>query len=193
VDLGNTLIKDFTTLKPDTTDDTASQLPQIPHPEEENLQHDKPNTTNQPQTIPECILPPQHRPTHHKPDLIKAIGYTTNSNGHLIPDPTYRGRRQIQIIECKYSTDRNTQAVINHIYNIYEPLKQSFQIHGTLKADIAIIPIVISRTSTFNVRTLAEIAQLVSFGEEPPDTLTYKQLPTPAQKIPMALRIHAQE
>jgi hypothetical protein len=74
------------------------------------------------------------------------------------------GRRLIQIIECKYSTDGNIQAVINHIYNIYEPLKQALQTHDTLKAEIQIIPIVISRTGTFNTRTLAEIAQLVSFA-----------------------------
>jgi hypothetical protein len=193
VDLGNTPIKDFTTLKPDVAEATTSQLPQILHPEEEGLQNDRPNTTNQPQTIPEYILPPQHKPTHNKPDLITAIGYTTNSNGQLIPDPTYRGRRQIQIIERKYSIDEKTQEVIDHIYNIYEPLKQALQIHGTLKANIIIIPIVISKTGTFNVRTLAVIAQLVSFREEPPNTITCKQLPKPAQKIAMALHIHAQE
>jgi hypothetical protein len=85
------------------------------------------------------------------------------------------------------------QAVIDQIYNIYEQLKHALQLHGTLKAGIIIIPIVISRTGTFNVRTLAEIAQLVSLREEPPDTLTYKQLPKPSQKIAMALHIHAQE
>jgi len=83
--------------------------------------------------------------------------------------------------------------VINHIYNIYEPLKQELQIHGTLKVHIKIIPIVISRTGTFNVRTLAEIIQLVSFREEPHDTLTYKQLPKSAHRIAMALHMHAQE
>jgi hypothetical protein len=35
VDLGKTQIKNFTT---DITEDTASQLPQILHPEEEGLQ-----------------------------------------------------------------------------------------------------------------------------------------------------------
>ena len=193
VDLGKPLIEDFTTRIPDTKENTASQLPQILHPEEEGLQNDKPDTTNQPQTVPEYILPPQHRPTHQRPYLIRAIGCTINSNGQLIPDPTYRGRRQIQIIGCKYSTDGNIQAVIDHIYNIYEPLKQALQIHGTLKAEIIVIPIVINRTGTFNVRTLAEIAQLVSFIEEPPDTFTYKQLPKPAKKIALALHIHAQE
>ena len=42
------------------------------------------------------------------------------------------------------------------------------------KADIQTIPIVISLTGSFHTKTLAEIAQLVSFPEEPPDTLTYK-------------------
>jgi hypothetical protein len=122
LDLGNTPIRNFTTLKPDTTKDTTTQLPQILHPEEEGLQNDKPNTPNQPQTIPDYILPPQHIPTHHILDLARAIGYTINSNGQLIPEPTYRGRRQIRIIECKYSADGDTQVVVDHIYNIYEPL-----------------------------------------------------------------------
>ena len=46
---------------------------------------------------------------------------------------------------------------IEHIYNIYDPLKQALQTYGTLKADIKIIPIVISRTGTFHAKTLAEI------------------------------------
>jgi len=93
----------------------------------------------------------------------------------------------------QYLTDGNTQDVIDQMYNIYESLKQAQKIHGTIKAEIIIIPIVISRTRTFSVRTLAEIAQLVSFKEEPPNTLTYKQLPKPSQKIAMALHTHAQE
>ncbi len=62
-----------------------------------------------------------------------------------------------------------------------------------MKADVKIIPIVISRTGTFHVKTLAEIAQLVSFKENPPDELTYKQLPNTAKRIAMALHTHAQE
>ena len=108
----------FTNLKPDIEETTASQLPQILHPEGDGLQDDKPNTPNHPHTVSEYILPPQHRPTHHKPDLIRAIGYTTNPSGQLIPNPTYWGRRQLRLIECKYSTDGNTQAVIDHIYTI---------------------------------------------------------------------------
>jgi hypothetical protein len=121
------------------------------------------------------------------------VGFTLNKQGRLVKDLTYRGRRQIQLIECKYSTDGNLQTIIDHIYDIYEPLRQALQTHGTLKADIKIIPIVISRTGTFNVKTLAEIAQLISLDEEPPDALTYKQLPKPAQQIAMTLHVHTQE
>ncbi len=68
--------------------------------------------------------------------------------------------------------------MIDHIYNIYEPLRQALQAHGTMTAEIRSIPIAIIRIGTFNVKNLAEIAQLaVSFKEEPTDALTFKQLP----------------
>jgi hypothetical protein len=121
------------------------------------------------------------------------VGFTLNKQGKLAKDLTYRGKRQIQIIECKYSTDGNIQRIIDHIYNVYEPLRLALQTHGTLKAEVKIIPIVISRTGTFHVKTLAEIAQLVSFSEEPLDELAFKQLPPTAKRIAMALHVHAQE
>jgi hypothetical protein len=120
------------------------------------------------------------------------VGFTLNKQGKLVKDLTYRGRRQIYIIECKYSTDGNIQTIIEQIYEIYKPLRQALQTHGTLKADVKIIPIVISRTCTFHVKTLAEISQLVSFAEEPPDGLTFKQLSPAAKRIRMALHVHAQ-
>ena len=58
---------------------------------------------------------------------------------------------------------------------------------------VQIIPIVISRTGNFHTRTLAEIAQLVTFKENPSDNITYKSLPTQAQTIVMAIHVHAQE
>jgi len=70
-----------------------------------------------------------------------------------------------------------------HVYDIYEPLRLALQTHGTLKANVKIIPIVISRTCIFHVKTLAEIAQLISFKEEPPDELAFKQLPITAKRI----------
>ena len=96
VDLGEKTITDLTNLKPDIEEITASQLPQILHQEEKGLQNDKPNTPNHPQTIPENIFPPHHRATaHHRLDFIRAIGYTTNPSGQLIPDPTNPGIWQL--------------------------------------------------------------------------------------------------
>jgi hypothetical protein len=109
------------------------------------------------------------------------VGYTFNAQGKLKKDLTYRGQRQIKIIECKYSTDGNIQNIIDHIYDIYdiyELLKVALQTHGTLKTEVKIIPIVISIAGTFNVKTLAEIAQLVSLKEEPPDVVSFEQLST---------------
>jgi hypothetical protein len=193
VDLGKHPVTDFQKNIPTTKDTTPSNLPPITQPEHEGLQDDKNENGETPHIIPEYILPAQYRPTHHKPDIIRAIGYTIGPDGKLREDPTYRGRRQLQLIECKYSTDGNITDIIDHIYTIYEPLKQALQTHGTLQAEIKIIPIVISRTGTFNVKTLAEIAQLISLDEEPPDAMTYKQLPKPAQQIAMTLHVHAQE
>jgi hypothetical protein len=104
------------------------------------------------------------------------VGFHLNKQGKLVKDLTYRGRRQIQIIECKYSTDGNIKIIIDHIYEIYEPLRQALQTHGTPNADVKIIPIVINQTCTFHVKTLAEISQFVSFAKEPPDELIFKQL-----------------
>jgi hypothetical protein len=172
---------------------TPSHLHPIPHPYQEGALDDKLNTTEPQHTIPEYILPAKNKPAHHRPDLIMAVGYAFGPNSKLIRDPTFQGRRQLQLIECKHSVDGKTQEIIDHIHAIYKPLKQALQTHGTLKTNIKIIPIVISRTGTFHVKTLAEIAQLVSPKEEPPDTLTYKQLPRPAKKIAMTLHVHAQE
>ena len=59
--------------------------------------------------------------------------------------------------------------------------------------DVKIIPIVISRAGSFHVKTLAWIAQFVSFKKEPPVELNFKQLPLTAKRIAMALHVHAQE
>ena len=192
-DLGHKPVTDFTDLTSDTDTSPHSHYHDIKHSTQEGLQDDKTDNPDYPQTLPDHILPPQHRPIHHKPDLIRAVGFTLNKQGKLVKDLTYRGQRQIQIIECKYATDGNIQTIIDHIYEIYEPLRQALQTYGTLKAEIKIIPIVITRTGTFHIKTLAEIAQLVSFAEEPPDELTFKQLPPTAKRLTMALHVHAQE
>jgi hypothetical protein len=110
-----------------------------------------------------------------------------------VEDTTYKGRRCLQLIECKYFTDFNAIDTINNIQNIYESLKQAIIIHKRKRLQVQIIPIVVSRTRNFHTRTLAEISQLVSFEENPLETLTYKTLSTQAKNIAMAIHIHAQE
>jgi len=122
MDLGHKPVTDFKTLHVPPLDTDPAQLDTITYPKQEGMQDDKADP-NYPQTIPEHILPAQHRPQHRRPDLIRAIGYTTTPEGRLTKDLTYMGRRQLQIIEYKYSTDGNTDDIIDHIYNIYEPLK----------------------------------------------------------------------
>jgi hypothetical protein len=192
MDLGQKPVTDFKDIPIPSPAPEDPTLEAITQPNLEGLQDDKADT-RYPQTIPEYILPAQHRPKHHRPDLIRAVGYMLTPEGRLTIDHTYRGRRQLQLIECKYSTDGNIDDIIEHIHIIYEPLKLALQTHGTIKADIKIIPIVISRTGTFNFKTLAEIAQLVSHSEEPPDSMTFKQLPKQAKRIAITLHKHAQE
>ncbi len=112
---------------------------------QEGLQNDKIHTKH-PTIIPNTILPNHKRPKHHKPDIIRAIGYIINSKGALVADPTYRGRKCLQIIECKYSIVSNILETIEHIHTIYEPLKQAIQLHNNGRIQVEVIPIVIKRT-----------------------------------------------
>jgi len=159
----------------------------------EVLQNDK-EKTQHPTIIPTDLLPKHKRPQHCKPDIIRAIKYTRNTQRQLVKDITYKGRRCLQLIECKYSTENNTLDTINTIHNICEPLKHAIMRHNRRKRlQVQIIPIVLSRTVNFHTRTLAEIAQLVPFKENPPDNIEYKSLPIQAQTIVMAIHVHAQE
>ena len=165
--MGHKPVTDFSNIMVDIDTPTHTHHQGITHSTEEGLQDNKLDNPAYPQSIPDYVLHPQHRSKHHKPDLIRAVGFTLNTQGKLVKDLTYLGRRQIQILECKYLTDGNIQTIIDQIYDIYEPLRLALQTNGTLKAEVKIIHIVISRTYTFHVKTFAEIAQLVSFNEEP--------------------------
>jgi hypothetical protein len=94
----------------------------------EGLRNDKMKTQH-PTIIPTALLPKYKRPQHHKPDIITAIGYIRNTHGQRVEDTNYRGRRCMQLIECKYSTDNNTLDIITNMHNIYEPLKQAIPRH----------------------------------------------------------------
>jgi hypothetical protein len=98
----------------------------------EGLQNDK-EKSQHPTIIPANLLPKRKRPQHYKPNIIKAISYTRNKQGHMVEDPAYKGRRCLQLIECKYSIDTNTLDTITNIHNIYEPLKQAIMRHNTKK------------------------------------------------------------
>ena len=146
MDLGKHKVKDFKT-QPlletiNTQEDHTLQPLEATH---EGLQNDKIHTKH-PTIIPNNILPKHKRQKHHKPDIIRAIGYIINAKGALVVDPIYRVRRCLQIIECKYSTDNNILEIMEHIHTIYEPLKQAIQLHNNGRIQVEVIPIVISRT-----------------------------------------------
>jgi hypothetical protein len=119
---------------------------------QEGLQNDKAKTRH-PTIIPTDLLPKHKRPQHHKPDIIRGIGYTRNTQGQVVEDTTYKGRRCLQLIECQYSTDNNTLDTITNLHNIYEPLKHAIMRHTEKKRlQVKIIPLVISRTGNFHTR-----------------------------------------
>ncbi len=107
MDLGNTPVTNFHKHASEEEDIVPSHLPQIPHPDQEGLQGDKQTDNDSHHTIPDYIIPAQYKPKHHRPDLIWAVGYILGPNGKLTRDYSYRGKRKLQLIECKYSTDRN--------------------------------------------------------------------------------------
>jgi len=89
VDLGHKPVADFKKIPPHVDDLTQVHLQAIIHPSQEGLQDDNQDPNDHPRTILDYILHPQHRPKHHRPDLIRTVGYTTNSEGRLITDPKY--------------------------------------------------------------------------------------------------------
>ena len=94
-DLRHKPATDFSNLTPNIDTPSHSHHHDIKHSTQEGLQDDKSENPDIPQTIPDYILHPQHRPKHQKPDLIRAVGFTLNKQGKLVKDPTYRGLRQI--------------------------------------------------------------------------------------------------
>ncbi len=91
VDLGNTPVANFHKHTIKEEDTVPSYLPPIPHPDQEGLQDDKQTDNDTHQTILDYILPAQHIPKHHRPDLVRAVGYTLGPNGKLTKDYLYRG------------------------------------------------------------------------------------------------------
>ena len=189
MDLGRKPIKDFdaASILDILKQPTSAATPAATLDPEDDWKDRAPQTT-----VPDHILPKSCRPRHYKPDMVRAVGFYRNTDGTLAPDPTYLGLKRLQLIECKYSTDFDTHDIIDSIQEKYRPLQDAIRAHGSWQHPVEIIPIVISRTGSFNVRTLAEIAQLISPQEEPPDSLTYSALPKEAKNVVMRLHMHAQ-
>jgi hypothetical protein len=117
-DLGHKPVTDFRNITVDIDTSSHTHHQGITHSLQEELQDDKEENPDYPQSIPDYVLHPQHKPKHHKPDIIRAVGYTLNTQGKLVKDLTHRGHGHIQIIEYKFSTDGNIHTIIDHIYNI---------------------------------------------------------------------------
>ena len=125
MDLGNKPVKDFKAhTKIDTSTTQEDYTLQSIEATREVLQNDKAKITHS-TIIPNTILPKHKRPIHHKPDIIRATCYLIKSRGALVANTTSRGRRCLQLIECKYSTNNNMSDIIDHIHTIYAPLKQA--------------------------------------------------------------------
>jgi len=90
-DLGHKPVTDFSNLTVDIDTSSHTHHQGITHSTQEGLQDDKSESPDYPQSIPDYVLHPQHEPKHHKPDLIRAVGYTLSPQGKLVKDLTYRG------------------------------------------------------------------------------------------------------
>ena len=82
MNLGHKPVIVIDTLPIPPLDTEQTQLEAIKHPNQEGIQDDKADS-NYPQAIPEYILPAQHRPKHHRPDLIRAVRYILTPEGRL--------------------------------------------------------------------------------------------------------------
>ncbi len=77
--LGHKPVTDFSNLTSDLyTPHTHTHHQDIKPSTQEGLQDDKAENPDYPQSIPDYVLHPQHRPKHHKPDLIRAVGFIIN-------------------------------------------------------------------------------------------------------------------
>ena len=108
MDLGNKTIKNFKTqTQPEMITPQEDTTLQALEATQEGLHNDK-EKTQHPTIIPTDLLPKHKKPQHYKLDIIRAIAYPRNTQGQLVEDITYKGKRCLQLIKCKYSTDSNT-------------------------------------------------------------------------------------
>jgi hypothetical protein len=82
--LGEKPVTDFNNLMADIDTAPLTHHQGIIHSLQEGLQDEIVENLDYPQFIPDYVLHPQHKPKHHKPDLIRADGYTHNAQGKLV-------------------------------------------------------------------------------------------------------------
>ena len=81
MDLGTQTIKDFKTqMKLEMTTPQEDTTLQALEATQEGIQNDKAKTQH-PTIIPTDLLPKHKRPQHYKPEIIRAIEYTRNTQG----------------------------------------------------------------------------------------------------------------
>ena len=80
-DYGHKPITHFSNITVDIATSSHTHYQGITHSLQEGLQDDISRNPDYPQFIPDYVLHPQYKPKHHKPDLIRAIGYTLNTQG----------------------------------------------------------------------------------------------------------------
>jgi hypothetical protein len=85
--LGHKPVTDFGILMADIDTSSHTHRQGITHSTQESLQDDKSENLDYSQSIPDYVLHPQHKPNHHKPDLVRAVGYTLNKQGKLVKNP----------------------------------------------------------------------------------------------------------
>ena len=89
MDLGNKPIKDLKTqMKIEMTTPQEDTTLKALEATQKGLQNDKAKTKH-PTIIPTDLLPKHKRPQHYKPYIIRAIGYTRNTQGQVVEDATY--------------------------------------------------------------------------------------------------------
>jgi len=90
MDLGNKTVKDFKTqMQKEMMTPQEGITTQAIEATNEGLQNDKEKAPH-PTIIHTNLLPQHKRPHHHKPDIIRAIGYKWNTIGQLVEDTTYK-------------------------------------------------------------------------------------------------------
>ena len=86
------------------------------------------------------------------------------------------------------------QEVISRILDRYRPLQQAIETHDNWPHRVEIVPIVISRTGTYNTTTLRQLAHLFTLKDEPPDSgITVSSLPKEAKQIAINMHKYAKQ